>query len=151
VTYYHRFVKDFAKIAKTLTLLLGKNTKFMWENQHQNAFETLINSIVSSDAILQFLIFKKEFHLSTDASDFAIGAVLSQEHDGIEKPIWFASRSLSPTESKWSTSENEFLAIVWGVKFFRPYLYGQKFKILTDHIISRYLGLSISTNQMAAC
>lgn len=85
------------------------------------------------DPILIFLDFSKEFILTTDASDYAIGAVLSQGPVGKDRPIAYASRTLNSTEENYSTLEKEFLAIVWAVKHFRPYLYGRKFKLYTDH------------------
>lgn len=77
---------------------------------------------------------KKSFFLNTDASDYAIGSVLQQETEkGILKPIAYASRTLNKAELNYSTIEKELLAIVWSVKHFRPYLYGRKFTILSDH------------------
>ena len=71
--------------------------------------------------------------LTTDASAFAIGAVLSQGPIGKDLPIAFASRTLCSAETKYSTIERELLAIVWAVKHFRPYLFGRKFTLITDH------------------
>jgi len=62
-----------------------------------------------------------------------LGAVLSQGLIGKDLPIAYASRSLNNAESHYTTSEKELLAIVWATKYFRPYLYGRKFKIVTDH------------------
>ena len=70
------------------------------------------------------------FNLQTDASGIAIGAVLS---NGQDKPIAFASRALNKAEQNYCTIEKELLAIVWAVKHFRPYLFGMKFNIFTDH------------------
>ena len=67
--------------------------------------------------------------MTTDASKFAIGAVLSQ--DG--KPVCYASRTLNPCETNYSVTEKELLSIVWSVRYFRPYLFGRHFKIRTDH------------------
>jgi hypothetical protein len=86
-----------------------------------------------SQPILQYPDFSKEFILSTDASNEGIGAVLAQGQLGRELPLAYASRSLNMMERNYSTSEKELLAIVWSIKHFRPYLYGRKFKITTDH------------------
>lgn len=83
--------------------------------------------------ILQFPDFSKPFILTTDASNYALGAVLSQGAVGNDKPIAYASRTLNDAETRYSTTEKELLAIVWAVKYFRPYLYGRKFTIFTDH------------------
>ena len=77
--------------------------------------------------------FNKEFLVTTDASDYAIGAVLSQGTVGQDRPIAYASRILCKAEQNYNTTEKELLAIVWAVKHFRPYLYGVRFKIITDH------------------
>lgn len=88
---------------------------------------------MSSSDVLIYPDYSKPFILTTDASDFAIGAVLSQGEIGKDKPIHFASRTLSVTEEKYSVPEKEMLAIFWSLQVFRNYLYGAKFKILTDH------------------
>ena len=86
-----------------------------------------------NDPLLQYPDFQKDFNLTTDASNFAIGAVLSQGPIGSDKPIAYASRTLNDSELKFSVIEKELLAIVWATKYFRPYLFGRKFTIITDH------------------
>lgn len=71
--------------------------------------------------------------MTTDASGEALGAVLSQGDIGTDKPVAFASRTLNASERKYSTTEREFLAIVWGIRNFRPYLLNKKFTVYTDH------------------
>ena len=138
MSYYRRFVRDFAKIAKPLTNLLRgegslkSNKKISLSESERNCFKKMKNILSSSD-ILIYPDYKKPFILTTDASDFAIGAVLSQGEVGKDKPIHFASKSLSKTEEKYSVPEKEMLAIFWSLKIFRNYLYGAKFKIMTDH------------------
>ena len=78
--YYRRFIKDFSKIAKPLYDLTKKNTKFVWGEKQEEAFETLKQKLCEA-LILQFPDFNKKFTLTTDASDYAVGAVLSQEKD----------------------------------------------------------------------
>lgn len=90
-------------------------------------------TLLVNDPIVQYLDFSKDFILTTDASNFAIGAVLSQGQIGADKPIAYASRTLNTSEINYSTIEKELLAIVWATKYFRPYLFGWKFKIVTDH------------------
>jgi hypothetical protein len=77
----------------------------------------------------------KLFILQVDASDFGVGAILSQLDEEQEHPVAFAfaSRKLQPREMKLSTTEKECLAIVWAVETFRYYLFGRKFKLQTDH------------------
>ena len=78
--------------------------------------------------------FDKPFHLTTDASNFAIGAVLSQIESGKDRPIAYISRSLNRTEENYATNEKEMLAIVWALDNLRSYLYGAgSIKVYTDH------------------
>lgn len=73
--------------------------------------------------------FNLPFEITTDASHFAIGAILGQN----QKPVCYASRTLNPAETNYSTIEKELLAIVYATKYFRPYIFGRKFTIFTDH------------------
>jgi hypothetical protein len=132
VGYYRRFIDNFSAITKPLTCLLKKDKVFIWENEQQAAFEKL-RSILTSESILRYPDFGQPFNLTTDSSSFAIGAVLSQGLIGKDLPIAFASRTLNKAETNYSTTERELLAIIYAVKHFRPYLYGRKFNIITDH------------------
>ncbi len=130
--YYRRFISNFAHIAKPLTSLLRKDTQFEWTRDQENSFNKF-KKILSEDLLLKYPDYSKEFIVTTDASNFAIGAVLSQGEIGQDLPISFASRTLNKLECNYSTTEKELLAIVWAVKHFRPHIYGKKFKIVTDH------------------
>lgn len=132
VGYYRKFIKDFAKITRPLTACLKKGRKIVLDDEYRNSFETC-KKLLTNAPLLQFPDFKKPFILTTDASNFAIGAVLSQGPLGSDKPVAYASRTLSDTEGRYSTIEKELLAVIWAVKHFRPYLYGNKFIIYTDH------------------
>lgn len=129
--YYRKFIQNFAKIAIPLNKLLKKNQKFDWSQECQNSFEILKNSLLEP-TILQYPDFSKEFTLTTDASDYACGAMLSQNYNGVELPIYFASRSFTKGEANKPTIEKELTAIHWSIQYFKPYLYGRKFKVITD-------------------
>jgi hypothetical protein len=90
--YYRKFIQNFSKLAKCLHKLTEKGRIFEWTNKCQSAFEELKNRLVSSP-ILAHPDFSKKFIFDTDASNEAIGSVLSQEIDGKERPIAFASRT----------------------------------------------------------
>ncbi|KAL4084015.1 hypothetical protein QTP88_029331 [Uroleucon formosanum] len=77
--------------------------------------------------------FTRPFNLTCDARNYAIGCVLSQGPIGKDLPIAYASRTLNKAEINYNTTEKELASIVWGVKTFRPYLFGQQFNIITDH------------------
>ena len=130
--YYRRFIPEFASIAKPMTLLLKKNVPFVWSEVSQRAFDKLKN-VLCSKPILQYPDFTKPFIITTDASNYALGAILSQGPVGKDLPIAFASRTLSQAEVNYNTTEKELLAIIFAVKHFRPYVYGQKFTLITDH------------------
>ena len=136
--YYHRFIKDYSKIVKPLTRLLKKNVTFFWDSPQEIAFKEC-KRILTTPPILQYPDFSKEFLLTTDASMYALGSTLSQGEIGKDLPISYASRTLNQAETHYSTIERELLSIVWSVKHFRPYLYGRKFKIITDHRPLTYL------------
>jgi hypothetical protein len=86
-----------------------------------------------SRPILQYPDFSEEFIVTTDASNDGAGAMLSQGEIGKDLPVAFASRSFGKAERNYSTVEKELGAIVWGIKHFRPYLYGRRFKVVSDH------------------
>lgn len=130
--YYRKFIKDFAKLTKPFTECLRKDKRIILDSRYIETFETCKNLLIN-DPILQYPDFSKTFNLTTDASNFALGAILSQGPIGSDKPVCFASRTLTKSEQNYSTIEKELLAIVWATKYYRPYLYGRKFKIITDH------------------
>lgn len=132
VGYYRRFIQDFSKKAKPLTNLLKQNQQFSWSDLCQDSFSYFKN-ILTNEPLLQYPNFSIPFIITTDASNFAIGAILSQGKIGSDLPIAYASRTLNKAETNYNTTEKELLAIVWATKQFRPYLYGRKFTIVTDH------------------
>lgn len=127
--YYRRFIKDYSKVAHHLVKYLKKNTKVNKKDKKFIAAFHKLKELIKNDPILVHPDFKKKFTLVTDASNYALGAVLTQDN----KAISFASRSLNDHEKKYSTIEKELLAIVWATKHFRPYLYGRSFVVKTDH------------------
>lgn len=127
--YYWSFIPNFAALSKPLTQLTQKDSKFCWSEPQQASF----------DALKEDLEFDKLFILSYDASNYAIYAILSQEHEGRERPLNFASRVLNSHGVNYSTTEKELLAIVFGVQTHRCFLYGRRFKTLTDHAALKWL------------
>ena len=131
--YYRRHVKDFAKIAAPLVELLKKDVPFEWGNEQQISFEKLKIGLVSYP-ILKHPDFSKKFIISTDASGFALGAVLAQiDENKIEYAVAYASRAMKGAELHYGITEKECLAVVWAIKQFRVYLYGTHFTVITDH------------------
>lgn len=130
--YYRKFIPHAAQIMLPLTNLLKKKVKFVWDENCQAAMNELKQAIINPP-ILSYPDFEKPFILTTDASNGALGAILSQGKEGEDLPIYFASRALSDTEKRYSTTEKECLAVVWAVQSFRAYLMGRHFTIFTDH------------------
>lgn len=130
--YYRRFIRDFAKITKPLTAQLRNGENVEHTPQFLKTFETCKNLLTCSD-VLQYPDFSLPFILTTDASNFAIGAVLSQGTIGKDRPVAYASRTLTKSEENYSAIEKELLAIDWATRHFRPYLFGRKFTLYTDH------------------
>ena len=110
-------------------------TIYFNDPRYIDGFEKL-KKLITEYPIFRYPDFKKRFTLTTDARQFAFGAVLSQENHA----ICFASRTLNTHEIQYSTIEKELLAIVWATKYFRPYSFGQKFCIRTDHQLLKWLG-----------
>ena len=132
VGYYRRFIPNMAQRAKPLTELLKKYKQFEWTDEQQRSFEDL-RDCLCAESILQCPDFTKPFVLTTDTSNVAIGAVLSQGKVGEDLPIAYGSRGLTKAEINYSVTERECLYVVSFAKYFRHYLYGKKFTIVTDH------------------
>ena len=137
-SWYRRFIPDFATIAAPLTLLLRKNQPWVWGEEQQSAFEK-IRFLLATNPVLARPDYSKEFQLQTDASSTGLGAVLSQNIDGVERVIAYASRSLTPAERNYTATERECLAVVWSIQKFRCYIEGSHFRVITDHSSLRWL------------
>jgi hypothetical protein len=102
--YYRAFIKNYAAISRPLTQLTKKDVKFTWTDTQQQAFNNR-KVTLTSDSVLAHPRFYQQFIFSTDASDYAISATLSQLHNGKERPISFASRMLNAAVRNYSTTE----------------------------------------------
>ena len=138
-SYYRKFVKDFATIARPLYKLTEMNNKeFKWTKECEESFQYLKERLCSSP-ILAYPDKVGKMILDTDASAFGIGAVLSQIQDGEEKVIAYASRTLSKTERQYCVTRRELLAVVVFTKHFKHYLMGRRFRVRTDHSSLQWL------------
>jgi hypothetical protein len=139
-SYYRRFVRGFAAIATPLTALTEKDRRFEWGQECQEAYEALRGALVKAP-ILAYPdpSLESPMILDTDASQFAIGAVLSQMQEGVERVIAYASKTLSSTQRNYCVTYKELLAVVTFVKHFRHYLLGRHFKVRSDHGSLRWL------------
>lgn len=127
--FYRKFIKDYGRIALPMIKYLKKDAKIDTKNpEYIDSFNKL-KTLVAQSPVLAYPDWDKLFVLTTDASNAALGAVLSQNGH----PIAYSSRTLNKHECNYSAIEKELLAIVWATSYFRPYLFGRKFKIQTDH------------------
>jgi hypothetical protein len=150
---YRRFVARFAAIAAPLTALLRKDTPFNlppFTEEQTKAFDTLRAKLLSPP-ILALPRAEGHYFLDTDASATQLGCCLRQvQPDGSTLPLGYWSRSLTPAEKNYSTTEKECLAIVWAVTHLRPYLERQKFTVVTDHQALRWvMNLSDAQGRLA--
>ncbi|XP_037528183.1 uncharacterized protein LOC119405417 [Rhipicephalus sanguineus] len=133
LAFYDRFLKDRATVASRLYKLLHKETQWIWEKEHQKAFEEL-KKLIRDSTVLAHYDERKPLLLSCDASPYGVGAVLSQvDESGAEAPIAFASRTLGKAERNYAQLDREGLAVVFGVDHFQKYITGRHVTITTDH------------------
>jgi transposase InsO family protein len=132
VTYYSKFIPNTSTLTYPLRLLLQKHRKFYWSSACEAAFMQLKNEIASEKVLTPFNP-DLPLVIDCDASPTGISGILSHTINGIDKPIAFASRSLTKTEMNYSQLDREALAIVFALKKFYYYIYGRKFTLFTDN------------------
>jgi len=136
VNFYHRFIRDFSTIARPLFDLTYSNKAWNWDAKEQEAFECL-KTAVTTTLVLMSPQDLEPFRIEADSSDFASGAVLSQQLPGEEKwhPVAFYSKSLSPVEWNYEIHDKEMLAIICALEEWRHFLKGARrpVEIWTDH------------------
>ena len=138
VGYYHQYIADFALVARPLTHFTSKRILWKWEQEQQFAFEELKKKLVVAP-ILGYPEPDGEYILYTYASACGVGGVLSQLQAGKERVIAYYSKTLTPAEENYCMTRRELLAVVKGIKHFRPYLYGRHFRLRTNHASLRWL------------
>ena len=132
--FYRSYLPNYAAIAAPLSDLTRKGLPnvIVWGDAQEKTYITL-KHLLTSQPVLKLPDPDRLYILRTDASDAGIGAILLQEYDGTLYPVSFASKKLTDREKNYSTMEKECLAVVWGVRRFMLYLYGQEFVLQTDH------------------
>ena len=119
-------------VVQPLTNLLGKDVPWFWTESCRNACET-VRQLLTSSQVLEHYQPDKPVTLAVDASPHGIGAVISHQLDNDDRPIAYASRTLTAAERNYSQIEKEALAIIFGVTKFHQFLFGRKYTLLTDH------------------
>ena len=130
--------KYFSKVSKPLASLLCKEKDFIIEEEGKHVFIQLKQSLVEA-SILQSPNWDLPFQIMFDASDFAVGTVLGQWIDKKPTAICYASKMLADSILNYTTMKNEFLAVVFALEKFRPYVLGRKIIVYTDHVALKYL------------
>ena len=163
INYYHRFLPDLSTRLEPLHHLLQKEAKWVWSEDCAKAFQEIkqliasdlvlvhfnakwvwsedcakafqeIKQLIASDLVLVHFNPELPLTLSCDASPYGLGAVLSHiMPNGVERPVAYASRTLTTAERNYAQIDKEALAVAWGVKRFHQYLYGLHFTLVTDH------------------
>ena len=140
VNYCRKFIPNYAKISAPLVKLQDIKTisNDQWNIEAEQAFQEL-KSIVATKVMLHFPVENVPLEVETDASNFAVGAVLLQTIDGERRIIQCASRTLKGSEKNYQTTKRELLAVVFALEAFQEHLYGKKFVLFTDHKPLTYL------------
>ncbi|RVW60053.1 Retrovirus-related Pol polyprotein from transposon 17.6 [Vitis vinifera] len=132
--YYRRFIEGFSKIALPLTKLTQKGVKFEWSDDCECSFQELKNRLVSAP-ILTIPSGSGGFVVYSDASHQGLGCVLMQHG----RVVAYASRQLKPYERNYPTHDLELAAVVFALKIWRHFLFGETCEIFTDHKSLKYL------------
>ena len=139
VKWHARFIRFLADLAAPMYTLMCKDVPYEWTCLHQHNFDTL-KVLLTKAPILRPPDWSREFHVLVDASDIAIGAVLTQcTKDGYQQLVYYASRRLSSAERNYSTTEREALGLIYYVTKYRHYLLGKHFWFYVDHQALLYL------------
>lgn len=133
VNYYGKFISNMSTVLSPIYQLLKKNVTFNFNKKCIESFNT-IKKLLTTSPVLAHYDPTLPIKLSVDASNVGVGSVLSIVcKDGKERPIAYASRTLSPAERNYSQIDKEALAVVVGIKKFHQYLYGRHFTLCSDH------------------
>ena len=132
VNFSAKFIPNLATVAEPLRQLTRKGVTFKWGEKQQEAFKALKGTLASAETLAYYDKDAKT-RVIADASPVGLGAVLVQEQNGNWRPVYYASRSLTAVERRYSQTEREALALVWACERFHVYLYGKHFELETDH------------------
>ena len=128
INYLSEFLPDLATVMEPINMLKHQDVPFNWANAQRQAFAK-VKEMVTSDQLLQYYNPDKELAIQCDASESGLGAALLQER----KPVAYASRALTDTETRWAQIEKELLAIVYAVEKYNQYTYGRHVNVRSDH------------------
>ncbi|KZS06596.1 Uncharacterized protein APZ42_029928 [Daphnia magna] len=149
-SYYRRFIPQFPQSTKPLTDFFKKGGCFAWEAPQEASFFALKQALVQA-VILAYHDFSRPFEIHPDACDYNLGALLLQRVDNVKRPLAYASRLLSKSESVYSITEKECLALLWAVKKFRSYIWGMETLVeLCEELQCMFAALSVDLERKSA-
>ena len=146
--YYRRFIRHYSKLALPLTELTRADCPWQWGERQQEAFDALKAALVSAP-VLALPDPSKPYEIYTDASGFALGAVLLQDQGQGPQPVAYLSRKLNPTEQRYPVGDRELLAVFWALQQWRCYLEGATFTVDTDHLNHTWLQQKVLSRRQA--
>ena len=132
IMFYSRFLEDHSTVLSPLNYLLKKDVSWRWTRKQQAAFEKAKELLLKSQTLVHYDD-RLPLFLSCDASSYGAGAVLSHRIDGQDRPVAFASVTLTPAQRNYSQLDKEAFSIIFGLKRFHQFLSGREFTIITDH------------------
>ena len=127
-----KFIPNLSASTLALRSLLRNDTEWNWDDQHKREWENL-KTVLTKEPVLKYFDSSKPTKISTDASKCGIGATLLQKHDDSWLPVAYASRAMTPAETRYAQIEKEMLGIAYGCNKFHEYVYGMSFIAETDH------------------
>jgi hypothetical protein len=141
--HFQEYIPEFAKLAKPLTDLTGKqySHRIPWGHLEQSAFEELKSRLIKATIEpIGTIDCKKPFLIMVDSCDYAVGGILTQtDENNSYRPVAFASSKLSETQRRWATIEKECYALIWSLKKFKPWIFCVPTVVQTDHNPLTYL------------
>ena len=132
IQHLSKFLNNLSKKTDRMQKLLKKDVKCEWTKEINDDFEQLKKEITETPCLAHFDP-KKDNFITTDACNTGLGATLWQKENGAFRPVAFASRFLTDCERKYAINELELLGVLWGLEYFRYYVYGKRINLLTDH------------------
>lgn len=132
IGYYSKFISQMSTKAAPLYAMLKAQAKFEWTDACERAFKVLKEDILKSPCLTHYDP-SKQLILATDGSPYGVGAVLSQLENDFERPIAFASKTLTPAQRGYSQLDREGLAVIFAVTKFHKYLFGRRFILQLDN------------------
>ena len=132
IQHLSKFINNLSKKTDRMRRLLRKETRWEWTPEVNEDIKNLKKEITESPCLAHFDPMKENY-VTIDACNTGLGATLWQKEGEIFRPIAFASRFLTYCERKYAINELELLGALWGLDYFRYYVYGKRVNLLTDH------------------